>query len=276
MYCGDMVQGQHRMDGQVSKKLPESEWVITENTHEAIIAREVFDIVQELRDKFCEGQKGPRFTSPKSENAFRQKIFCSCCGFVMMRRRDGETYYGFKCNSRKLYSHHACGGMYLHETTLKKLLLGLLRRYGPALAQAMASLADTAPEESADTAAIAAIQVAVEKSQQYLSGLYESLVLGVITESEYSDLKSNYETKIASLTEQEKNLRDSARHHTERKTELAKAQESITTIIGKSEWTAQAIDKLVEKIHVYKGGKIGVKFIFMEDTVFSGEGVGDE
>jgi len=38
LYCGDMVQGKRKTSGNVSRKLPESEWTITENTHEAIIS----------------------------------------------------------------------------------------------------------------------------------------------------------------------------------------------------------------------------------------------
>lgn len=42
MYCGDMVQGRYRMKSykvHVQEVVPEDEWYIVENTHEAIIDR---------------------------------------------------------------------------------------------------------------------------------------------------------------------------------------------------------------------------------------------
>lgn len=51
MYCGDMVQGRYRMKSykvHVQEVVPEDEWYIVENTHEAIIDRETFEKVQRL------------------------------------------------------------------------------------------------------------------------------------------------------------------------------------------------------------------------------------
>ena len=51
MYCGDMVQGRYRMKSykiHVQEVVPQDEWYIVENTHEAIIKRETFEKVQRL------------------------------------------------------------------------------------------------------------------------------------------------------------------------------------------------------------------------------------
>ena len=51
MYCGDMVQGRYRVKSykiHVQEVVPEDEWYIVENTHEAIIDRDTFDKVQRL------------------------------------------------------------------------------------------------------------------------------------------------------------------------------------------------------------------------------------
>jgi DNA invertase Pin-like site-specific DNA recombinase len=46
IYVGDMVQGKSRTKEHLQVKLPESEWVITENTHEPIISRDLFEKTQ--------------------------------------------------------------------------------------------------------------------------------------------------------------------------------------------------------------------------------------
>lgn len=53
MYLGHMVQGKRRNDIAAGKKdcrVPQSEWVIVPNTHEAIVDEETFRIVQEMRE----------------------------------------------------------------------------------------------------------------------------------------------------------------------------------------------------------------------------------
>ena len=54
IYCGDMVQGRQLSKSYKLSKvenIPEAEWVIVKNTHDAIIARETFEQVQAILEK---------------------------------------------------------------------------------------------------------------------------------------------------------------------------------------------------------------------------------
>lgn len=54
VYLGHMVQGRKHgsfYEGQRQKTLPESEWIIVENTHEPIIEEEVFQAVQKIANE---------------------------------------------------------------------------------------------------------------------------------------------------------------------------------------------------------------------------------
>lgn len=264
IYCGDMVQGKRRTAGSVVKKLSESGWVITENTHEAIISRELFAAVQELwkkPDKLTE----PYYKAPRTANLFSRKVFCGDCGFVMIRKRGGENYYGFKCNTKNLYSKHACGGMYITEKSLKEKLFDILRGHESFLAHALAQTVDTAPTNDAYKEGLAAVRSELDKNQRFLKGLYESLVLGDITDSEYKEMKASYQAKVLSLTEREKQLRDDAHRLVRQESALSNAHESVQTVSQVSELTAEVIDRLVEKIHVYGDGRIAVKFRFLDE-----------
>ena len=51
MYAGTMVQGRRRKVSYKSEyvvSVPPSEWFVVENTHEAIIDRDMFDTVQRM------------------------------------------------------------------------------------------------------------------------------------------------------------------------------------------------------------------------------------
>lgn len=62
LYVGDMVQGRHKKVSYKSEKtiwLPQSQWIVVENTHEAIIDRGTFETVQMmLKERTRSGGKG--------------------------------------------------------------------------------------------------------------------------------------------------------------------------------------------------------------------------
>jgi DNA invertase Pin-like site-specific DNA recombinase len=260
IYCGDMVQGRRKTINGELKRLPESEWTITENTHKAVVRPELFSKVQELwkRPETAE----PQFKTPRSPNIFEQKVFCGKCGFITTRKRTTERAYTFKCNKKQQYSHHFCEGAKITEKLLKEKIFALLQGHEIVLSQtAVAVPVDSHSDE------LAIIKSELGKNQTFLKGLYESLIESDITDSEYKQMKSGYETKIAALTEQEKQLRDDSHACIQQAESLSKAQESVRTISDVSDLTAEIIDRLVEKIHVYDNNRIAVKFRFTEEVV---------
>jgi hypothetical protein len=265
-----MVQGKRKTSVNVSKKLPESDWTVTENTHEAIISREVFADVQKLWDKSAVRKEAYNTKFPKTENIFRGKVFCGRCGFSFFWKRT-DKYYGFKCNSRQLYSKDACGGMYITETKLKGIILDMLRKCESFLTQTLPPTADTVPVVDTYREDLAAVRSELDKNNRFLKGLYESLILGDITDSEYKELKKGYETKITTLTAREMQLRENAHVRVQQENVIFKARESVKTITRISDLTAEVICKLVEKIHVFTSGRIGVKFRFTDEITYSGE-----
>lgn len=62
VYIGNMVQGKHKKISYKSEKtiwLPKSQWIVVENTHEAIIEREMFETVQRMmQERTRSGEKG--------------------------------------------------------------------------------------------------------------------------------------------------------------------------------------------------------------------------
>ncbi len=78
---GDMVQGRQRVKSykiHIQERVPEEEWFIVENTHEAIIDRETFDKVQGLL-------KRDTRTAPKEKQLYLFSGFLKCadCGRAM-------------------------------------------------------------------------------------------------------------------------------------------------------------------------------------------------
>ncbi len=83
-YTGTLVQGRKTTPHFKLKERedkPSSEWIRVEGTHEAIIQKHDFDLVQRLR-------RIDTRTSPKSDKVylFSGILICGCCGYRMTRK----------------------------------------------------------------------------------------------------------------------------------------------------------------------------------------------
>ena len=100
LYTGDYVYNKYketRIGGRKRTLLPEEEWKVIPNTHEAIISREVFDKVKKIKEKRCFGE----YKGKTNHSIFSDKIFCKECGRHMSFRSDGRQ----KKNSDKDYKY---------------------------------------------------------------------------------------------------------------------------------------------------------------------------
>jgi len=272
IYCGDMVQGKTKKINMVAVRQPQSEWVIVENTHEAIVSRELFNTVQESWVK-AKPPAEPRYKNPKTENIFARKMFCGQCGKALVRHRTREHYYRHLCNAKFHYTKEACGGSSIPENSLKTFVFDMIRRYEPFLEQALAPVkthvsANTAKNSSLESE-LTATWHEYDNNQRYLKGLYESLMSGDISDTEYKDMKEAYETKIATLSTQINHLRENIHARDLQEKALSQAYSSIQVIEQASDLTAEVIDKLIEKIVVYQNLRIGVAFRFLDEVIYN-------
>ena len=273
MYTGDMVQGKFKTVQHVQEILPVSDWVITENTHEPVVSRAVFDRVNKIIAK-PDGARKPKSGNPKTENIFLRKIFCGHCGYALRRVNYG-VQHGFKCETRAYYSKDDCVPVSINENLLKELLLKLLRSNAETFADKLRMV-----ESSFDadyTSELRDTQAELDRKAHFLKGLYESLIVGDISESEYRDMKIAYETSIALLSEKLRELRETARIRALETAKLNKAADNLGSAhhITALTLTAGILDKLVEKILIYEDKHIEVRFKFADEVMTAG-GVGDE
>lgn len=108
LYTGDYVYNKYketRIGGRKKILLPEEEWKVIHNTHEAIISREIFDEVKEIKEK----RKFYVYTGKKNRSIFSDKIFCKECGRHMSFRCDSrQKKNSDKINKYKSYYCNLC------------------------------------------------------------------------------------------------------------------------------------------------------------------------
>lgn len=258
MYCGDMVQGKSKTVSHVSQKVPKSEWTVVESTHEPLVSRELFLKVQEIRDR-TGGAKSSKFSTPITSDIFAGKFYCAQCGFTMSRRRHSETAYGYACRTQRIYAAGACRGATISEPTLKRLVFDLLMSQESKMAETLAIIPH---EGQPNDSELAEVRAALDKDRYYYKSLYESLADGVLTEVEYTEMKAHYETKIATLTERENELRSANERCVKNAKVLSAAHSSVVKLEQPSDLTQELVGRLIERIEIASDKHITVKFTF--------------
>ena len=105
---------------------PESEQVLVENTHEALITQERWDIVQTVR------QHKKRTPKQMDEpNMFSGLVYCAGCGMPLVLHRAStmkKTRYNFQCYTFGKRGKGNCSPHHIREMDLIKIVLDDIRR----------------------------------------------------------------------------------------------------------------------------------------------------
>lgn len=185
---------------------PREECLVFENTHPAIISKEVWDIVQRVR------KNKRRPTKMNEQNKYSGLVVCADCGKAMVLHRAhtmSADYNHFTCRTYKK-DGEACTAHYIRECILDEIVLEDLRR--------VTAEAREHPQEFAEylnSKQSAELQKEIRKLEKEKSAmqkrkaeldaifkkLYEESVLGRITAEQFQMLVASYTDEQAKLTE---------------------------------------------------------------------------
>ena len=259
-YLGHTVNFKtHRKSFKIKKKIENdpSEWKIFENTHEAIIDKETWKIVQRIRDNRRRVKHIP------DNGMLSGVLYCGECGSKMYQVRchnwDHSQEY-FNCSTYQK-DRSMCSSHQIRNVVIEKLLLEDLQRItsfarenedlfiqivnNTSAKTIEKELRNSRKECEKATARVKQLDLIIRK-------LYEDKVLGNISDDRFQNMSADYEkeqsqlkTRIASLTsfmEEEKNKILNTRHFLD-------LVHKYTDI---SELNAQIVREFVEKILVYR------------------------
>ena len=105
---------------------PESEQILVENTHEPLITKEVWEIVQDVRQH---KRRPPKHM--EEPNLFSGLVYCADCGkYLVLCRTEKmrEDQYYFRCSTYSKRGKTACSPHQIREADLKAIVLDDLRR----------------------------------------------------------------------------------------------------------------------------------------------------
>lgn len=269
VYVGDMVQGRQRVKSykiHIQEKVPEEEWFIVENTHEAIIDRETFAKVQSLL-------KRDTRTAPKAKQLYLFSGFLKCadCGRAMSRIASKGIYVYYQCGTYKSLSKKACT---MHSIKSDRLEAGVLFAiqqqvhlaitYSELVARInSAPLKKSKSKRLEDT--ISAKEKELAKIMRYKQALYQDWKDGEITRNDYRHMSEDYEQQIEALTR----IMQTLTAEQEQLENGVDAESPCLTAFLKyrniDKLTREILGELIDHIKVYEGGNISVKFKYADE-----------
>ena len=269
VYVGDMVQGRQRVKSykiHIQEKVPEEEWFIVENTHEAIIDRETFAKVQSLL-------KRDTRTAPKAKQLYLFSGFLKCadCGRAMSRIASKGIYVYYQCGTYKSLSKKACT---MHSIKSDRLEAGVLFAIQQQVNLALtysefvarinsAPLKKSKSKRLEDT--IAAKEKELAKIMRYKQALYQDWKDGEITRNDYRHMSEDYEQQIEAL----RRIMQTLTAEQEQLENGVDAESPCLTAFLKyrniDKLTREILGELIDHIKVYEGGNISVKFKYADE-----------
>lgn len=178
-------------------------WAVFEHTHEAIIDRETWDLVQKIRSQ----RRRP--TKMGEMGMFSGLAYCADCGAKLYHCRTGSWTYEQECYTCSNYRNRkGCSAHYIRAVVLEQLVLQNLQRVMAYAIDDTDAFVRQVMENSmqAQLAEQAQAKRTLEKNLRrideldvIIQRLYEDNIMGKLSDERFAKLSETYEKEQSSL-----------------------------------------------------------------------------
>ena len=238
-----------------------SEWMIFENTHEAIIEEPVFEVVQKIRD-------GRRRLTPMGEMPILSgMLFCADCDnkLYQVRHRGWEhDKEHFVCATyRKIKG--GCSSHQIRNVVVEELLLDGIRRVTAFARDHEDEFVEMVTKKTRikldksmrdGKRELEQSQARIKKLDEIIQRLYEDNIEGKISDERFAKMTANYEAEQHTLERRVAELKSTMTSEKESALGVDHFLALVRKYTDIKELTAEIIREFVEKIYVYKAERI--------------------
>ena len=269
IYTGDLVQHTQTKVNYKSKKkitLDEKLWIIVENTHEALVDKETFEYVNNLRKR---NTRNYEIKTNREKRLLEGKLFCKeCKNRLTVLYRKKQNYWSVNCNrySRdpvrgRCYSHFYPYN-YLEEQVLEqinKYISKLIKELN--IKELNDEVVKSIHKETTNIDKIVKeFQIEKEKIIGRLKTLYNDRCDGVISADTYKELASEFEQKLKQINEEIENQNVKKYKMKNKANILPDYTKKIKKLLDLNKPKKELIDTLVDKIVIDKDRNITICF----------------
>ena len=259
-----------------SHYVPEDEWTIFENTHEAIIDQQTYDLVQKIRGSVKRYPNGWGEAAPLTG-----LLYCADCGGKMYVHRvnNGKRISQYTCSQySKIPVGKLCSTQHrINEDVVLTLISDMLKAIAEYARHDRAEFVRVVQEaqSSQQTAEVRKNRTRLATAKQRLAELetllckiYEDNALGKLSDSRYQTLGSQYDSEQSKLTAEvsalEKSIHGYEKHE--------KDADRFISLIDKYEsfdnLTIAMLNEFIEKILVHERDHKGSRETTQEVEIY--------
>ena len=283
-YCGDTVNFRSTRKSFKNKKKierPPEDWKIFKDTHQTIIDRAVFDLVQELR------KHRRRPTKSGIVSPFSGLLYCADCGeklyYSFSNNYKREQAYFFCSSYRK--NSDVCSAHYIREKVVEQLVLESMQRIMLnvqvfekefARKQMACYTEDKKKQLAAKRRELEKAQKRIAEIDTLIQKIYEDNASGKLSDERYMTLSTSYEAEQQTLKAAVPEMQAYLETETDKTVNLQQFIRKVKKITELKVLTPELIHEFVEKIVVYAPKYLDGKRIQIVDIHYSGVGILDE
>ncbi len=267
MYIGNLVQGILKIKSykvQVAKRQAKEDWIVVENTHEAIIDKEDFKIVQELLERNT--RKAPE---QKEVYLFSGFVRCGDCGRSMSRKHyhhDYGDYTYFVCTTHTKIDKTACSKHTTRADKLEEIVLASIQAQ-IALAVDMDKAvkeinmnANTNKEAVQLRKMLEQAKEDVEKAETMMLDLYPDWKAGIISKEDYLKLKERFEKQKGDALHRMQDLQIKIGESEKGQDNTNQFLQNFIKYKNIDKLTREVIVALIDMIYIYENNQIKIVF----------------
>ena len=269
-YTGTLLQGKVGTPHYKIKERelrPSSEWVEVPDSHEAIIAKQDFDLVQRI-------QRLDTRTAPEQDTVylFSGVLICGCCGGRMTRktnRRNGREYHYYYCpTGKKNGCQHP---IMVQEQRLTVNVCAILKAYIDNVVSLEALLSSVDQQKINQALAkeygghIQENERRLEEVSEYKARLYESLVSGIVTREDYNAFKAKYTRQAEELRGSIQALKEKLEDVLNNRSERNRWITHFTQFSSMETLDRKAVVRLIQSIRVLGKKELEIHFAYEDE-----------
>ena len=248
-----------------SHYVPEDEWTIFENTHEAIIDQQTFDLVQKIRGNVRRYPDGWGEAAPLTG-----LLYCADCGGKMYvhRTNNGKRISQYTCSQySKVPVGKLCTTQHrINEDVVLSLVSEMLKAIAEYAKHDRAEFVSVVQEaqSSQQTAEVKKQRIRLATAKQRVSELevllckiYEDNILGKLSDSRYATLDAQYEKEQSELTAEISALEKAVKSYEKHEKDADRFIALIDKYENFDKLTIAMLNEFIEKILVHERDRKG-------------------
>lgn len=266
-YLGHTVNFKTRKHFKDKKShyVPEDEWTIFENTHEAIIDQQTFDLVQKIRGNVRRYPDGWGEAAPLTG-----LLYCADCGGKMYvhRTNNGKRISQYTCSQySKVPVGKLCTTQHrINEDVVLSLVSEMLKAIAEYAKHDRAEFVRVVQEaqSSQQTAEVKKQRIRLATAKQRVSELevllckiYEDNILGKLSDSRYATLDAQYEKEQSELTAEISALEKAVKSYEKHEKDADRFIALIDKYENFDKLTIAMLNEFIEKILVHERDRKG-------------------